>query len=69
MTASEINEILQSIAKLRTNSQPPEIVKQILLLPEEQMGFVIDVIDTLHDLFDEVSRLIDQGLLGNENNN
>lgn len=69
MTASEINEILQSIAKLRTNSQPPEIVKQILLLPEEQMNLVIDVIDTLHDLFDEVSRLIDQGLLGNENNN
>lgn len=69
MTASEINEILQSIAKLRTDSQPPEIVKQILLLPEEQMNLVIDVIDTLHDLFDEVSRLIDQGLLGNENNN
>ena len=69
MTASEINEILQSIAKLRTNSQPPEIVKQILLLPEEQMNLVIDVIDTLHYLFDEVSRLIDQGLLGNENNN
>lgn len=69
MTTSEINEILQSIAKLRTDSQPPEIVKQILLLPEEQMDLVIDVIDTLHDLFDEVSRLIDQGLLGNENNN